>query len=290
MSLHTPTSHFYHSQGLRLHYADWGNGAGAPLIILVHGGRDHCRSWDTLARTLQPHFHVIAPDLRGHGDSDWAKGSSYSISDYVYDLMRLIHSAGLRKPSIIGHSMGGMISLMFAGAFPDDVSRLAILDGVTVRQDPPRAPIHELIAAWVAQLDQISQHKRRTFRTIAEAADRISAHNKRLMPEQALHLAAHGVRQNADGSYSWKYDEYQKARAPYRLALDDYAALFARITCPTLLLHGSESFLKDPQMTGMLAHFRTAQFETIAGAGHWLQHDKPDAVLRALREFLGTVA
>jgi pimeloyl-ACP methyl ester carboxylesterase len=257
MSLHAPTSRFYQSQGLRLHYADWGNSAAAP-VILVHGGRDHCRSWDALARALQPHFHIIAPDLRGHGDSEWAKGSSYSISDYVYDLMRLIQSAGLRTPSIIGHSMGGMISLMFAGVFPDDVSRLAILDGVTVRPSPPRAPIHELIAAWVAQLDNISQHKRRAFRTIAEAADRISAHNKRLTPEQALHLAKHGVRQNADGSYSWKYDEYQKALAPYRLALDDYAALFARITCPTLLLHGSESFLKDPQMTGMLAQFRTA--------------------------------
>ena len=80
------------------------------------------------------------------------------------------------------------------------------------------------------------------------------------------------------------------ARAPYWLSLDEYAALFARITCPTLLLHGSESFLKDPQMTGILTQFGTAQFETIAGAGHWLQHDEPDAVFRILRPFLGTKA
>ena len=285
MSPPAPTSCFYHSQGLRLHYADWGNGA-APPLILVHGGRDHCRSWDTLARALQPHFHVVAPDLRGHGNSDWAKGSSYSISDYVYDLTRLMHSADLRKPNIVGHSMGGMISLMVAGAFPDDVSRLAILDGVTVRPGAPRAPIHELIAGWVAQLDKISQHNRRTFRTVAEAAERISAHNKRLTPEHALHLATHGVRQNGDGSYSWKYDEYQSARAPYRLSVDDYAALFARIACSTLLLHGSESFLQNPQVTGMLGHFRHAQLMTIQGAGHWLQHDKPDEVLRILRQFL----
>ena len=285
MSPPAPTSCFYHSQGLRLHYADWGNGA-APPLILVHGGRDHCRSWDTLARALQPHFHVVAPDLRGHGNSDWAKGSSYSISDYVYDLTRLMHSADLRKPNIVGHSMGGMISLMVAGAFPDDVSRLVILDGVTVRPGAPRAPIHELIAGWVAQLDKISQHNRRTFRTVAEAAERISAHNKRLTPEYALHLATHGVRQNGDGSYSWKYDEYQSARAPYRLSVDDYAALFARIACSTLLLHGSESFLQNPQVTGMLGHFRHAQLMTIQGAGHWLQHDKPDEVLRILRQFL----
>jgi pimeloyl-ACP methyl ester carboxylesterase len=76
-----PKDHFYESQGLRLHYADWGNEA-APPLLLIHGGRDHCRSWDAIARALQPHFHVMAPDLRGHGDSDWAKGSSYSLSEW----------------------------------------------------------------------------------------------------------------------------------------------------------------------------------------------------------------
>jgi pimeloyl-ACP methyl ester carboxylesterase len=285
MSLPVPTSCFYQSQGLRLHYVDWGN-SGAPPLVLVHGGRDHCRSWDALARALQPHFRVVAPDLRGHGDSDWAKASSYSISDYAYDLARLIHSVGLKKPSIVGHSMGGMIALMIAGTFPEEVSRVAIVDGVTVRPGVPRAPIHELIADWMAQLDKISQQKPRGFRTVAEAAERISAYNKRLSPELALHLATHGVRRNDNGSYSWKYDEYQGARAPYRLSVDDYAALFARIACPTLLLHGNESFLQDPRATGMLAHFRHARCVTIQGAGHWIQHDKPDEVISILLEFL----
>jgi len=58
-----PESRFYESQGLRLHYADWGN-EEAPPLILIHGGRDHCRSWDAIAQSLQPHFHVLAPDLR----------------------------------------------------------------------------------------------------------------------------------------------------------------------------------------------------------------------------------
>src|SRR5206468_48214 len=80
-----PQSRHYKSHGLRLHYADWGN-EGAPAVILVHGGRDHCRSWDVIARSLQPHFHVLAPDLRGHGDSDWTKGGSYALTEYVYDL------------------------------------------------------------------------------------------------------------------------------------------------------------------------------------------------------------
>lgn len=285
-SLAGPADRFYESQGLRLHYADWGNSA-APPLILIHGGRDHCRSWDVVARALQPHFHVMAPDLRGHGDSDWAKGSSYSLSDYVYDLTRLARSAAVHKAAIVGHSMGGIIGLMYAGTYPDKVSRLAVLDGVTVLPGSPRAPIHEQIAEWVAQLDTIAKRKTRHYRTVAEAAERISAHNKRLTPEQALHLASHAVKRNADGSYSWKFDEYQQVRAPYRLSPDDHIALWSRIACPALLLRGNESFLPDPETAGVLAHFRQAHLVMIAGAGHWLHHDKPHEVLGVLRPFLG---
>jgi pimeloyl-ACP methyl ester carboxylesterase len=285
-SLPGPADRFYESQGLRLHYADWGNDA-APPLILIHGGRDHCRSWDEVARVLRPHFHVMAPDLRGHGDSDWAKGSSYSLSDYMYDLTRLVQSAAVHKTAIVGHSMGGMIGLMYAGIYPEKVSRLAVLDGVTVLPGSPRAPIHEQIAEWIAQLDRIAERKIRHCHTVAEAAERISAHNKRLMPEQALHLARHGVKRNADGSYSWKFDQYQQARAPYRLSPDDHIVLWSRITCPTLLLRGDESFLPDPGTAGVLEHFREGQLVTIAGAGHWLHHDKLDEVLGVLRPFLG---
>jgi pimeloyl-ACP methyl ester carboxylesterase len=286
VSLLGPTDHFYQSQGLRLHYADWGNEA-APSLLLVHGGRDHCRNWDMVARALQPHFHVVAPDLRGHGDSDWAKGSSYSLSDYVYDLARLTQCMAADKTTIVGHSMGGLIGLMYAGTYPDKVSRLAVLDGVTVVPGTPRAPIHEQIADWIAQLDRIAGRKSHHYSTVAEAAERIFAHNKRLTPEQALNLAGHGVKRNADGSFSWKYDEYQQAKAPYRLSPEDHVALWLRISCPTLLLQGSESFLPNLETAGVLAYFRQAQLVKIAGAGHWLHHDKLDETLDLLRPFLG---
>ena len=75
-----PTSHIYFSQRLRLHYVDWGN-EDAPPMLLVHGGRDHCRNWDWVAQELKRDYHVIAPDLRGHGDSQWLVGGSYAIID-----------------------------------------------------------------------------------------------------------------------------------------------------------------------------------------------------------------
>ena len=280
-----PEARFYESQGLRLHYADWGNVA-APPLILIHGGLDHCRNWDAIARALQPHFHIVAPDLRGHGDSDWAKGSSYSLADNLVDLSRLSAVAELKDAAIIGHSMGGMVAQAYAGTFPERVSRLAVLDGTFLTHANP-TPIDEQISRWIKQLERIAQQEPSTFKTIEEAAQRLTGRNKRLTPEQALHLARHGVRQHADGLYRWKFDHFQRARAPYRLSPDDYIALWSRIDCPTLLMWGSESFLADPEAAGLLAHFRHAEMHKVSGAGHWLHHDRLEEVLATLRQFLG---
>ena len=90
-----PTSHVYFSQRLRLHYVDWGND-DAPPLLLVHGGRDHCRTWDWVAQAFREDYHVIAPDLRGHGDSQWVIGAQYAIIDYVYDMATLIDQKQLQ--------------------------------------------------------------------------------------------------------------------------------------------------------------------------------------------------
>ena len=95
MSLTTPgpTSRIYFSQRLRLHYVDWGN-PSAPPLLLVHGGRDHCRNWDWVAEELRRDWHIIAPDLRGHGDSEWSRTGTYTTAGYIYDLAQLIHQLG----------------------------------------------------------------------------------------------------------------------------------------------------------------------------------------------------
>jgi len=281
-----PKNRFYESQGLRLHYADWGN-EGAPHLILVHGGRDHCRSWDSMAQALRSHFHVLAPDLRGHGDSDWTKGGSYALPEYVYDLTRLMQDAAAQQVTIIGHSMGGMVSLIYAGSFPDKVSSLVVLDGVTVLPNTKRPPAYDRITKWVSRLDKLHDRTPYRYRTIEEAAARMLAHNKRLSNELALHLATHGVRRNADGTFSWKFDPYQRAMTPHRLWSEDYTELWPHIACPTLLLHAEESSLGGAKAVGLTDYFQQAQAETIFGAGHWLHHDKPNEVLSSIGKFLG---
>jgi pimeloyl-ACP methyl ester carboxylesterase len=284
-----PQARFYQSQGLRLHYTDWGH-AAAPPLLLIHGGLDHSRSWDAVALALRASFHVIAPDLRGHGDSDWAVGSSYSLADHVYDLSCMMTSLGLQKAAIVGHSMGGMVSLVYAGAFPEKVSRLAVLDGVTNFPARKVKPIEARIADWVTVLDKTARRKIHRYASVADAAERMRARNARLAPEQAMHLATHALKQDADGGYSWKFDPYLRAPAPYRLSLEDHIALWSRIQCPTLLVAGSESFLPDPGRAGVLGHFRQAELVKIEGAGHWLQHDKPAEVIGLLGGFLGAAA
>ena len=282
-----PQSRYFESHGLKLHFTDWGN-ASAPPLFLIHGGADHSRSWDYLAQALRADFHVIAPDLRGHGDSGWASGSSYNLVDHVYDLTVLIKSERLDKVAIVGHSMGGMVSLTYAGAFPDRVSKLVVLDGVTNFPARRPKPADVRISDWAGDLDKLSQRKIHRYPSVVDGAERMRGRNPRLTSEQALHLASHGMKQNADGTYSWKFDPYLRARAPYRLSLEDNFELWSRITCPTLLVAASESFLPDPEKAQVMQHFKHAELAKIAGAGHWLQHDKPDEVLALIRKFLGS--
>jgi pimeloyl-ACP methyl ester carboxylesterase len=281
-----PESRYYQSQGLRLHFADWGN-PSAPPLILVHGGLDHSRSWDHLAQALRVDFHVVAPDLRGHGDSGWATGSSYSLADHVYDLTRLVKSENFENVTLVGHSMGGMVSLTYAGAFPKAVSRLVVLDGVTNFPARRVKAADVRIADWAGDLDKFAQRKIHRYASVADGAERILHRNPRLTRAQAIYLATHGLKQNADGSYSWKFDPYLRARAPYRLSLEDHVGLWSRIACPTLLVSASESFLPDPETAGVLKHFENAELAKVADAGHWLQHDKPAEVLGLIESFLG---
>ncbi len=284
-----PTSQTYFSQRLRLHYVDWGN-AGAPPLLLIHGGRDHCRSWDWVAENLRDRFHVMALDLRGHGDSAWAPGSSYALAEFIYDIAQLVEQKQLKPVSIIGHSMGGAISLLYAGAYPETVARLVVIEGLFFSPAELARrlgkPVAQRITRWVEQLRELSGRLPKRYQSIDEAVDRMRAENARLSAEQARHLTVHGINQNEDGSYSWKFDNYIRAQAPFNLTADDITSLWSAITCATLLVRGGESGASDPAADGALAYFNNAQALTIAGAGHWVHHDKLDDFLTAAGAFL----
>jgi len=285
-----PTSRAYFSQRLRLHYVDWGN-EGAPPLLLVHGGRDHCRNWDWVAEALRGDYHIIAPDLRGHGDSEWMTGGSYDITGFVYDIAQLIHQAELAPLTIIAHSLGAGISLRYAGIYPEKVSRLIAIEGLG--QPPGRTreqsdtPGFERMSEWIDSMRGLAGRLPRRYASLDEALERMREANPHLSAERARHLTVHGVNRNEDGSYSWKFDNYIRARSPTAMTLPEIRLLWARITCPTLLVRGVESWTTDPMEDGNAEHFKNAKFVNVEGAGHWVHHDQLDVFLGLARGFLG---
>ncbi|HEY1797958.1 MAG TPA: alpha/beta hydrolase [Stellaceae bacterium] len=284
-----PTSRIYFSQRLRLHYVDWGN-PGAPPLLLVHGGRDHCRNWDWVASALRHEYHILAPDLRGHGDSQWSPDGSYSVAAYIYDLAQLIHQQELAPVTIVGHSLGGMLTLRYAGIYPGNVRKVVAIEGLGMTPramvDRAKQPIADRMQRWIEQQRDLSGRLPRRYPSIDEALKRMQEANRHLSPEQARHLTQHGVNQNEDGTYSWKFDNYVRSDRPYGMTQDETQALWQRITCPTLLVYGKESWASNPEDDGRIKHFQNARVVSFDHAGHWVHHDRLDGFLDLVREFL----
>ncbi len=287
--IHGPTSHSYFSQRLRLHYVDWGN-PDAPPLLLIHGGRDHCRNWDWVAEALRNDYHIIAPDLRGHGDSQWMVGGTYTINDFIYDIAQLIHQALPKPLTIIGHSLGGNIALRYTGLYPENVRKVVAIEGL----GPSPEMLKEMeadnqsqrVRKWVDNLRDLSGRLPRRYQTLEEAYQRMKTENPHLSAERAHHLTVHGMNQNEDGTYSWKFDNYVRVFAPRGFDMEEAAELWAQIDCPTLLFRGTESWASDPHADGRVSHFKDARVENIEGAGHWVHHDQLDEFLRLTRDFL----
>jgi pimeloyl-ACP methyl ester carboxylesterase len=284
-----PASRAYVSQRLRLRYVDWGN-EGAPPMLLVHGGRDHARNWDWVARAFRDDYHIIAPDLRGHGDSQWMLGGSYSIAEFVYDIAQLLHQTKLTPVTIIGHSLGGAISLMYSGVYPETVTKLVAIEGLgpspKMLAERAQKAAADRMVRWIGTLRDLSGRVPRRYPTVEDAFKRMQEENPHLSPEQARHLTVHGVNQNEDGTFSWKFDNYVRAFPPHGMSDADVQSLWSRISCPTLLIRGTESWASDPLEDGRIKYFQHAQLLTVEGAGHWVHHDKLAEFLTAVRGFL----
>ena len=285
-----PTSHNYYSQRLKLHYVDWGN-TSAPPLLLIHGGRDHARNWDWVSLALRHAYHIIAPDLRGHGDSEWARGGQYALIDYVLDIAQLLDQLQLFPITIIGHSLGGGIACQYSGIYPERVKRLVALEGLgPPPEDLQRRPAHERMQRWIEQMQSYAGRYPRRYPDLQSAVQRMQEANKHLSAEQAYHLTLHGTSRNEDGTYSWKFDNYVRQHSPYEFNMDEARRLWGRITCPTLLVRGTESWATDPEADGRASAFRQAQCVNIDQAGHWMHHDQLDVFLDIVRNFLQQTA
>ncbi len=290
MQLLGPTSNTFISQRLRLHYVDWGN-ADKPPLLLIHGGRDHCRSWDWTAEALREDWHIIAMDHRGHGDSQWTQDGNYRSMDLVYDVAQLIHQLDLAPVTIVSHSWGASTSLRYAGLFPENVRKLVAVEGLFPTPEREAmlkdVPFARRVREFIGEKRKAAGRLPRRYPSLEDAYARMKGENPYLTDQQARHLTIHGINRNEDGTFSWKFDPHLNVDgAPYDITLEQRNDLWKAITCPTLLLNGADSWAGNPEKNGLIVNFRNAEVVEFENAGHWLHHDQFDRFIATLKDFL----
>lgn len=290
MDLIGPTSQSYISQRTRLHYVDWGN-AGAPPLILLHGGRDHCRNWDWTAEALREDWHVICPDLRGHGDSEWNNNGHYPVMGYVYDLAQLIHQLQLAPVTIVAHSLGGNIAIRYTGLYPENVRKLVAIEGLgpspKVQAERREKPYHQHWIEWIDKKREASRRQPKRYPSFEDALRRMHEANSYLSADQARHLTLHAVMRNEDGTFSWKFDPHLHAWPLDDVSTRGLQEMWGRITCPTRLIYGADSWASNPEKDGRMTYFGdNVTLTEYEQAGHWVHHDRFTDFVKELRAFL----
>jgi pimeloyl-ACP methyl ester carboxylesterase len=266
-----PTDRFVTVGGLRLHYVDWGNAAAQPMVM-IHGLDRVARTFDHVAPHFARRYHVIALDMRGHGDSGWDAEGRYRVEDHAWDLARLVQLLGLRNLTLWGNSTGGRVVQVFAGMYPDLVSRVIAED---VGPERPRQiadnysrRVAQEEAGWASEEELLAQLRKSNSGT----SDAV------LVP-----YVKYGTRRRDDGRLIWKRDP---ALVKGFVATDLWR--FVReIKAPTLYLLGGRSTIVPPETQEQLKKtLPRVTIVTIPDVGHYPSDEKPDEFLKIVDAFL----
>jgi len=263
---------------LRFRYLDWGR-EGKPPIVFLHGGALTAHTWDLCCLALRDDFHCLALDQRGHGDSDWAPDANYTISAQREDVKGFAEAVGLDRFVLVGMSMGAINGLAYAIAHPETLSALVLIDaGPNVRR-PGSSRIRNFVngGAEPSSLEAI--------------IERALEFNPRRDPVILRRSLMHNLRRQDDGNWVWKYDR----RRFQEMGGDQHAAErrsladgLAEVSCPTLVVRGSESdVFHDDDAERLATALPNGRWVKIPRAGHTVQGDNPKDLVAALREFLG---
>lgn len=277
--------------GTEIRLWEWGDPT-APVVLCVHGAFDHGRMFDALApRLAAAGYRVVAPDLRGHGDSGRLRhGQTWTAS--VLDLGVLFQRLG-SPVGVIGHSMGGGQSLDAAAVWPDDVSFIVNIDGL----GPPvagfeRPPLAEAAVGAFGHALKVAGRGARVFGDVEAMMAQRGSINHRLPQEWLRHLVVHGSME-VDGGLRWKWDPQFNVGMPDGFVPEISFAQFERVTAPVLVLTGGEddmwSEMSDREIAERMALLALGEHHVVPGGGHYLHLEAPEATWTLIAEFIARV-
>ncbi len=276
--------------GLDYHILEWppADSECDHTAILVHGYLDISWGWRPVADAgLGGQLHLVAPDMRGHGDSDRVgAGGYYHFFDYLADLDNLITKMGRQRVSLVGHSMGGTIVSYYAGAFPERVHRLVLLEGMG--PPVPDVPMQRRVRSWVKGWQRARAEPPRTYSKLADAVARLRAHDPFISEDMALEMARRGTAATTDGQVRFKHDGLHLTRGPYPFVLEHARELWQQIRCPTLLMEARDSqyVRMIPDLRERYACIPNTAHVFIENAGHMMHRHQPAELATIISDFL----
>jgi pimeloyl-ACP methyl ester carboxylesterase len=285
-------SEFITVRGLRTHVRHWGR-EGAPKLFMVHGWMDVSASFQFVVDALQGDWHVIAPDWRGFGLSERPHADTYWFPDYVADLDAILrHYSPDQAVNLLGHSMGGNVIGIYAGARPGRIRKLVNLEGFGLRSSLPEQ-VPGRYAKWLDEL--LEPAVMRSYPDRAAVAARLQKTNPRLSDERAEFLSRHWAAQNADGQWDILGDPQHKNASPLPYHVEDFMACWSAISAPVLWVEADDTNMwlwmgpkaeARVEIDRRLGFLRDVTAKMLADAGHMLHHDQPEALARMVEELL----
>ena len=261
----------------RSHLLEWGD-PSLPTLLFLHGGNQSAHSWDLVSLHLADRFHIIAPDQRGHGDSEWARDADYSSHAMAADAHAILSHFNIDQPIVIGHSMGGMNTLRLALEQPDLLDRLVLVDVGPELSEAGAKTIRNFVV------------DNREFDDLEDFIQNVQKYDPYRSREHIERTVKYNLLKRADGKYISKRDhgprlattQTQREQSD-RFSLSDASS----ISQPTLVIRGANSNLFSPEAAQRFAEaLPQGQLKTVPDSGHNVHGQNTSGFIAALIPFL----
>ncbi|MDA1073480.1 MAG: alpha/beta hydrolase [Proteobacteria bacterium] len=295
-----PAQHQITAAGVGLNVLSLGD-PDLPTLVMVHGLRDVAWSLIPIAEPLTDRYHVLLPELRGHGASD--KPNAYSNENFVYDLYCVIQQLASQPVVLLGHSLGGHISYRYAAVFPEQVKALVLVEGLGPPRSLERDPALSPLAYYRQRLLEMfaNEPDRRPLPGYEFAAERLQKNNPRLDPHQAQIIARKAVLKGEDGQLRWAFDS--RAQSVFvNVSQTQPEDFWRQVQCPTLVISGDlaheywgtrrpseehyDGAYAPGEMEARAAIFPRGEHLHFKQSGHMVHYDEPARLTMETRSFL----